>query len=198
MTRLKQCLLNLRFEDCSCDRLSLHHHHLAGRSASVDMAGRRKSTVPRTSTPNGVVKDDVDDPYSSSFDPASFKVVQLRALLSEHEVAFPSTARKADLIRVYEEEIRPNIDELRAARNRDLNIRPRAENGTADSSMNGHAHSTSGSEKDGESSGAESESQMPPSALSRPGQVMSVGQKTKSQKQMHPLFRSIIRFRVQD
>lgn len=134
------------------------------------MAGRRKSALSRTSTPNGVVNEDASDPYSPSFDPASFKVVQLRALLVEHEVAFASAARKPDLIRAYEEHIRPNIDELRAARNRNRNIRPKVEDAQIHSNGNGHvAFTSSGSEKDVESSGNESESQMPPSALSHPG-----------------------------
>lgn len=134
------------------------------------MAGRRKSALSRTSTPNGATKEDASDPYSPSFDPATFKVVQLRALLVEHEVAFASAARKADLIRAYEEDIRPRIDELRAARNRDRNIRPKVEDVPTQINGNGHvAATTSGSEKDLESSGNESESQLPPSALSHPG-----------------------------
>lgn len=67
---------------------------------------------------------DPNDPYSDSFQPSSLKVPELRALLHRHDVRVPSNARKAALMQAYEESIRPNVNELRAARNRDLNIRP--------------------------------------------------------------------------
>ncbi|UZJ56671.1 hypothetical protein CBS101457_005991 [Exobasidium rhododendri] len=104
-----------------------------------------------------------NDPYSTTFDPASLKVIQLRALLSEHGVVVPSSARKADLIRAYEREIRSNREALQAARNKDRNIRPSAEGVTVVGAT------ASSPILKSESNDSESESSLPPSALSRPG-----------------------------
>lgn len=67
-----------------------------------------------------------DDPYSSLFQPSRLTVPQLRSLLLAHAVYAPSSARKPALVQLYEDEIRANVDELRAARNRDRNVRPDA------------------------------------------------------------------------
>lgn len=67
---------------------------------------------------------DPTDPFSRLFRPAQLTVPQLRSLLLQHDVSLPSSARKPALIQAYEEHIRSNVNELRAARNRDLNVRP--------------------------------------------------------------------------
>jgi len=124
------------------------------------MANRRKSSLSRTSLPYESQDEDASDPYSLSFDPNTFKVVQLRALLSQHDIAVPSNARKADLIRAYEEGIRANSEELKAARNRDRNIRPSAEGVTI---LNADGFPVFKEESSG------NESELPPPSLSRSG-----------------------------
>lgn len=96
---------------------------------------RRQSKVPRKSSlsvreastslqiSDGVM-DDLDDPLSDSFDPSKLKVAELRSLLLQFDVHVKSSARKQDLINAYIQEIRENANELRAKRNRDLNVRP--------------------------------------------------------------------------
>lgn len=124
------------------------------------MASRRKSALSRTSIVNGTpIEEDESDPYSFSFNPSTFKVVQLRSLLVQHDVVVPSTARKADLIQAYEDEIRPRLEELRAARNRDRNIRPKVEEDVM---------YTGSSDKDAESSGNESETKLVSISIAQP------------------------------
>lgn len=67
---------------------------------------------------------DSEDPLSDSFDPNRLKVAELRSLLLQFDVHVKSSARKQDLIDAYIQSIRGNANELRAKRNRDLNIRP--------------------------------------------------------------------------
>lgn len=67
---------------------------------------------------------DLSDPLSPAFDPNRLKVAELRSLLFQHDVHVPSSARKPALVEAYEHNVRANADELRAERNRDLNVRP--------------------------------------------------------------------------
>lgn len=92
------------------------------------MASRKRSTVSTRSVirakseaeSSGYISDgDSKDPLSDDFDPASLKVPELRKVLQDNKVAAPSTLRKPGLIQAYEESIRPHLDELRAARERD-------------------------------------------------------------------------------
>lgn len=47
------------------------------------------------------------------FDPRSLKVAQLRRILTENDVEFPSHSKKALLVRLFEERIKPKIPKLR-------------------------------------------------------------------------------------
>ncbi|CUM46071.1 unnamed protein product [Debaryomyces fabryi] len=42
------------------------------------------------------------------FDPKSLKVAQLRGILNEYDISFPSNAKKTDLIKLFNDEIKPN------------------------------------------------------------------------------------------
>lgn len=46
------------------------------------------------------------------FDPKSLKVAQLRGILSEYDISYPSNAKKTDLIKLFNDEIKPNASEL--------------------------------------------------------------------------------------
>lgn len=135
------------------------------------MASRRKSAPSRSATANEISgTDERDDPYAASFDPSSFKVVQLRALLHKHNIVLPSSARKADMIRAYEDEIRPRADEFRAAENRDRNIRPSGE-GLALLNADGSVVFLNGDRDGVGSSETESESRMVSGQLAVQGRV---------------------------
>lgn len=45
------------------------------------------------------------------FDPKSLKVAQLRGILSEYDISYPSNAKKTDLIKLFNDEIKPNASE---------------------------------------------------------------------------------------
>lgn len=52
------------------------------------------------------------------FDPNSVRVAELRGILVEHLVPYSSTAKKADLVELYEREIRPKAHKILAQRER--------------------------------------------------------------------------------
>jgi HeH/LEM domain len=51
------------------------------------------------------------------FDPRSLTIPHLNGILSHHGVRFPSNAKKAVLVNLFEEKIVGNLDELRRERN---------------------------------------------------------------------------------
>ena len=50
------------------------------------------------------------------FDPNLAKVAELRGILLEHDVPYSSIAKKADLVRIYETQLRPRVPALLAQR----------------------------------------------------------------------------------
>ena len=65
---------------------------------------------------------DVSDPdleyLSPSFDPNSITVPRLRAILVAHDVSYPSSAKKSQLIDIFQQEVIPRARRLLAARSR--------------------------------------------------------------------------------
>lgn len=55
---------------------------------------------------------DRSDFLEPGFDPSSLKVAELRGILHGHEVSFPSSAKKADLIQLFNENIVPKAADL--------------------------------------------------------------------------------------
>lgn len=49
---------------------------------------------------------------SPSFDSTKLKVAQLRGILHEHTIYVPSTAKKADLVALFEENVRSKADDI--------------------------------------------------------------------------------------
>lgn len=85
---------------------------------------REASNSSQISDHQDAMMDELDDPLSDSFDPNRLKVAELRSLLLQFDIHVKSSARKQDLINAYMQSIRENANELRAQRNRDLNVRP--------------------------------------------------------------------------
>lgn len=54
-----------------------------------------------------------DDYLQEGFNPRSLKIAELRRILTENTVAYPSSAKKKDLLKLYDEFIVPMIPELR-------------------------------------------------------------------------------------
>ncbi|CDF89826.1 ZYBA0S05-02630g1_1 [Zygosaccharomyces bailii CLIB 213] len=55
----------------------------------------------------------VEEYLEPGFDPRSLKVAQLRRVLTENEVEFPSHSKKALLVRLFEERVAPQVPQLR-------------------------------------------------------------------------------------
>lgn len=55
---------------------------------------------------------------SPGFDPASLTMPKLRAILVSHEIQYPSSAKKADLVEIFNQELAPKGRRLLAARSR--------------------------------------------------------------------------------
>ena len=64
------------------------------------------------------VSDDEMEYLSPSFDPSSFKVPQLRAVLVAHDIPYPSSAKKSQLIDIFNKELVPQSRKILAARSR--------------------------------------------------------------------------------
>ncbi|AQZ16784.1 HEH2 (YDR458C) and SRC1 (YML034W) [Zygosaccharomyces parabailii] len=60
----------------------------------------------------------VEEYLKPGFDPRSLKVAQLRRVLTENEVEFPSHSKKALLVRLFEERVAPQVPQLRKKYNR--------------------------------------------------------------------------------
>lgn len=67
------------------------------------------------------------------FDPKSLKVAQLRGILNEHDVEYPSNAKKADLVGLFEKRISPRAAGLLAAHNEA--VKNATEEGIEDASL---------------------------------------------------------------
>ena len=57
-----------------------------------------------------------DDYLSPTFDPSSFTVPRLRSVLIEHDINFPSSAKKAQLVQLFADRVTPQADEIRRSR----------------------------------------------------------------------------------
>ena len=57
-----------------------------------------------------------DDYLSPTFDPSSFTVPRLRSILIEHDINFPSSAKKAQLVQLFADRVTPQADEIRRSR----------------------------------------------------------------------------------
>ena len=55
---------------------------------------------------------------SPSFDPASLKVPQLRNILMSHDISYPASAKKPQLIDIFTQELKPKARKILAARDR--------------------------------------------------------------------------------
>ena len=64
------------------------------------------------------ISDDEMEYLSPSFDPSSFKVPQLRAVLVAHDIPYPSSAKKSQLIEIFTRELVPRSRKILAARSR--------------------------------------------------------------------------------
>ncbi|KZF22379.1 hypothetical protein L228DRAFT_248058 [Xylona heveae TC161] len=64
------------------------------------------------------INDDELEYLSPNFDPASLTVPRLRAILVAHDVPYPSAAKKAQLIELFEDHVVPEAERLLAARAR--------------------------------------------------------------------------------
>jgi Man1-Src1p-C-terminal domain len=106
------------------DRLETKGRRPSKAPRKSSLSVRDASTTSQLSDHQNAMMDDLDDPLSDSFDPNRLKVAELRSLLLQFDVHVRSSARKQDLINAYIQSIRENANELRAQRNRDLNVRP--------------------------------------------------------------------------
>lgn len=81
--------------------LPLHHNH----------------TLSTGKTPDNMADPDVEY-LSPAFDPASLTVPRLRSILVEHDVRYPSSAKKADLIDIFTQNITPKAKRILSAHRR--------------------------------------------------------------------------------
>lgn len=75
---------------------------------------------------------------SDSFDPASLTVPKLRAILVEHDISYPASAKKQQLINIFTQELTPRARKIRTARlktkrtSRGITDMPSSQEGTVD------------------------------------------------------------------
>lgn len=59
-----------------------------------------------------VTKMDNKEYLEEGFDPKSLKVSQLRGILNEYQISFPSNAKKSDLIKLFDDQLKPKAAQL--------------------------------------------------------------------------------------
>ncbi|KAL8841934.1 MAG: hypothetical protein Q9170_000714 [Blastenia crenularia] len=62
--------------------------------------------------------DDEVEYLSPSFDPTTLKVAQLRGILLSHDIAYPASAKKPQLVELFNEKLKPRSRKILAARSR--------------------------------------------------------------------------------
>ena len=64
------------------------------------------------------MSDDEFDYLSPGFDPATLTVPRIRSILVHHDIAYPSSAKKSQLVEAFSQQITPRAPKIRAARAR--------------------------------------------------------------------------------